>query len=121
MMLIIVWVFIGIEGVSIYLWCVGKCVDVGCVIVIGFLCVLVLLMLVNLLLMGVFGYEKLVYLYNFLMVFVLEVIVGLWGVILIIIGMIVLVLGVLLVWVLLCVEVLYVVVGDGMMLVFLVC
>lgn len=119
MMLITVWVFIGIEGASIYSRRAGKRADVGRATVIGFLCVLALLMLVNLLSMGVLGHEKLAHLHNPSMAFLLEAIVGPWGATLIIIGMIVSVLGALLAWVLLCAEVLYAAAGDGTMPAFL--
>ncbi|WP_314403041.1 arginine-ornithine antiporter [Stenotrophomonas rhizophila] len=119
MMLITVWVFIGIEGASIYSRRAARRADVGRATVIGFLGVLALLMLVNLLSMGVLGQQQLAHLHNPSMAFVLEAIVGPWGARLIIIGMVVSVLGALLAWVLLCAEVLHAAAGDGTMPVFL--
>ncbi len=119
MMLITVWVFIGIEGASIYSRRAARRADVGRATVIGFLGVLALLMLVNLLSMGVLGQQQLAHLHNPSMAFVLEAIVGPWGARLIIIGMVVSVLGALLAWVLLCAEVLHAAAGDGTMPAFL--
>lgn len=119
MMLITVWVFIGIEGASIYSRRAARRSDVGRATIIGFVCVLALLMLVNLLSMGVLRQEALAQARNPSMAFVLEAIVGPWGATLIIIGMIVSVLGALLAWVLLCAEVLYAAAGDGTMPAFL--
>ena len=119
MMLITVWVFIGIEGASVYSRRAARRRDVGRATVIGFLCVLALLMLVNLLSMGVLGQQALAHLHNPSMAFVLEAIVGPWGARLIIIGMVVSVLGALLAWVLLCAEVLHAAAGDGTMPAFL--
>jgi arginine:ornithine antiporter/lysine permease len=119
MMLITVWVFIGIEGASIYSRRAARRSDVGRATIIGFLCVLALLMLVNLLSMGVLRQDALAHARNPSMAFVLEAIVGPWGATLIIIGMIVSVLGALLAWVLLCAEVLYAAAGDGTMPAFL--
>ncbi len=119
MMLITVWVFIGIEGASIYSRRAARRADVGRATVIGFLAVLALLMLVNLLSMGVLGQQQLAHLHNPSMAFVLEAIVGPWGARLIIIGMVVSVLGALLAWVLLCAEVLHAAAGDGTMPAFL--
>lgn len=121
MMLVIVWVFIGIEGVSIFFFCVEKCFDVGKVIVIGFIIVLFLLVLVNVLFMGVMIQLELVKLQNLLMVLVFEYVVGYWGVVLISVGLLILLLGVLFFWVLLCVEIMFVVVKDYIMLEFLCC
>jgi len=114
-----VWVFIGIEGASIYSRRAARRSDVGRATIIGFLCVLALLMLVNLLSMGVLRQDALAHARNPSMAFVLEAIVGPWGATLIIIGMIVSVLGALLAWVLLCAEVLYAAAGDGTMPAFL--
>ncbi len=119
MMLITVWVFIGIEGASIYSRRAARRADVGRATVIGFLGVLALLMLVNLLSMGALGQQQLARLHNPSMAFVLEAIVGPWGARLIIIGMVVSVLGALLAWVLLCAEVLHAAAGDGTMPAFL--
>ncbi len=53
MMLVTVWVFIGIEGASIFSSRAEKRSDVGKATVIGFITVLLLLVLVNVLSMGV--------------------------------------------------------------------
>ncbi|WP_114238517.1 arginine-ornithine antiporter [Dyella sp. C9] len=115
MMLITVWVFIGIEGASIYSRRAAKRSDVGKATVIGFLSVLCLLVLVNLLSMGVMQQPELAGLRNPSMAYVLQSLVGPWGATLIIVGMIVSVLGALLAWVLFCAEVLFAAGGDGTM------
>jgi len=119
MMLVTVWVFIGIEGASIYSRRAARRADVGRATVIGFLGVWLLLVLVSLLSMGVLSQAELAALPNPSMAYVLRAIVGEWGATVIIIGSIISVLGALLAWVLLCAEVLYAAAGDGTMPAFL--
>ncbi len=119
MMLVTVWVFIGIEGASIYSRRAARRADVGRATVIGFIGVWLLLVLVSLLSMGVLSQAELAGLPNPSMAYVLRAIVGEWGATVIIIGSIISVLGALLAWVLLCAEVLFAAAGDGTMPAFL--
>lgn len=119
MMLVTVWVFIGIEGASIYSRRAARRADVGLATVIGFIGVWLLLVLVSLLSMGVLSQAELAGLPNPSMAYVLRAIVGEWGATVIIIGSIISVLGALLAWVLLCAEVLFAAAGDGTMPAFL--
>ena len=119
MMLVTVFVFIGIEGASVYSSRAERRRDVGKATVIGFLGVLVLLMLVNLLSLGVMSQPELAALQNPSMAGVLEHVVGRWGAVLISIGLAVSLLGALLSWALLCAEILFVSAKDGTMPAFL--
>ena len=119
MMLVTVFVFIGIEGASVYSSRAERRRDVGKATVIGFLGVLVLLMLVNLLSLGVMSQPELAALQNPSMAGVLEHVVGRWGAVLISIGLAVSLLGALLSWALLCAEILFVCAKDGTMPAFL--
>lgn len=114
-MLITVWVFIGIEGASLYSSRARKRSDVGTATVLGFLGVLALLVLVNLLSMGIMRQGELAGLANPSMAYVLEHVVGHWGAVLIIAGLIVSLFGALLVWVLLSAEILYAAAHDQTM------
>ncbi|WP_207938236.1 amino acid permease, partial [Pseudomonas sp. 51_B] len=64
MMLVTVWVFIGIEGASIFSSRAEKRSDVGKATVVGFLGVLALLVLVNVLSLGVMTQPELAGLQN---------------------------------------------------------
>ncbi len=107
MMLVTVWVFIGIEGASIFSARAEKRSDVGKATVIGFIGVLLLLVLVNLLSQGIMAQAALAGLKNPSMAAVLEQIVGPWGAMLISIGLIVSLAGALLSWTLLCAEIIF--------------
>ncbi|GAB2800571.1 arginine-ornithine antiporter [Halomonas shantousis] len=107
MMLVTVWVFIGIEGASIYSARAESRRDVGRATVIGFLSVLLLLVLVNVLSMGVMRQPELATLQNPSMAGVLEHVVGRWGSILISFGLVISLVGGLLAWTLLCAEILF--------------
>lgn len=72
MMLVTVWVFIGIEGASIFSSRAEKRSDVGKATVIGFITVLLLLVLVNVLSMGVMTQPELAKLQNPSMALVLS-------------------------------------------------
>lgn len=119
MMLVTVFMFIGIEGASVYSSRAERRRDVGKATVIGFLGVLALLMLVNLLSLGVMSQPELAALQNPSMAGVLEHVVGRWGAVLISIGLSVSLLGALLSWALLCAEILFVSAKDGTMPAFL--
>ncbi|MFV3093693.1 arginine-ornithine antiporter [Pseudomonas sp. GW6] len=107
MMLVTVWVFIGIEGASIFSARAEKRSDVGKATVIGFIGVLLLLVLVNILSQGILAQAELAGLKNPSMAGVLEQVVGPWGAQLISIGLIVSLAGALLSWTLLCAEILF--------------
>lgn len=106
MMLITVWVFIGIEGASVYSQRAAKRRDVGRATVLGFAGVLALLLMVNLLSYGLMAQAKLAGVPDPSMAGVLENEVGTWGAAFISIGLVISLLGALIAWVMLCVEIL---------------
>ena len=115
MMLVTVFVFIGIEGASVYSARAERRSDVGKATVIGFLGVLALLVLVNVLSLGVMTQPELAGLQNPSLASVLEHIVGPWGALLISLGLGVSLLGALLSWALLCAEILFATARDKTM------
>ncbi len=119
MMLVTVFVFIGIEGASVYSARAEKRSDVGRATVIGFLGVLALLVLVNVLSLGIMSQPELANLQNPSLAGVLEHIVGPWGALLISIGLAISLLGALLSWALLCAEILFATANDKTMPAFL--
>ena len=119
MMLVTVWVFIGIEGASIFSSRAEKRSDVGRATVIGFITVLLLLVLVNVLSLGIMTQPELAKLQNPSMAAVLEHVVGHWGAVLISVGLIISLLGALLSWVLLCAEIMFSAAKDHTMPAFL--
>ena len=106
MMLVTVWVFIGIEGASVYSKRANRRSDVGRATVLGFAGVLVLLLAVNLLSYGLMAQADIAGLEDPSMAGVLESQVGAWGAGFISIGLVISLLGALLAWVMLCVEIL---------------
>jgi arginine:ornithine antiporter/lysine permease len=106
MMLVTVWVFIGIEGASVYSRRAGDRRNVGRATVLGFAGVLVLLLAVNLLSYGLMAQADLAGVEDPSMAGVLESQVGSWGAGFISIGLVVSLLGALIAWVMLCVEIL---------------
>lgn len=106
MMLITVWSFIGIEGASVYSQRARERRDVGRATVVGFLSVLTLLVLVNVLSYGAMSQHKLAGLANPSMAGVLKSQVGPWGAGFVSVALIISVLGAFLAWVLLSVEIL---------------
>ena len=106
MMLVTVWVFIGIEGASVYSQRAAKRKNVGRATVFGFASVLSLLLLVNLLSYGLMAQAELAGVPDPSMAGVLENEVGSWGAAFISIGLVISLLGALIAWVLLCVEIL---------------
>ena len=114
-MLVTVWVFIGIEGASVYSARAAKRQDVGRATVIGFVICLLMLMAVSLLSLGITSQPELAALKNPSMAGVLERAVGTWGAVLIYIGVIVSVGGGFLAWTLLAAESLFTPAGDGVM------
>ncbi len=107
-MLITVFVFMGIEGASVYSRFARKREDVGRATVIGFLSVLAVFMLVTLSSYGVLPQSELAAVAQPSMASVLESIVGHWGSIFIRVGVILSVLGAYLAWTLMAAEILYI-------------
>lgn len=115
MMMVTVWVFIGIEGASLFSAKAKKRSDVGKATVVGFLFTLVLLMFINFLSMGVLAQPELAVLKNPSTAYLLEMVVGKWGATFISVGLIISVCGALLAWTLFCAEVLYSAAADHTM------
>ena len=114
-MLVTVWVFIGIEGASVYSARARQREDVGRATIVGFVICLLLLMAVSLLSLGIFTQPDLAALKNPSMAGVLEKAVGTWGAVLIYVGLIVSVGGGFLGWMLLAAESLFTPAGGGVM------
>ena len=114
-MLVTVWVFIGIEGASVYSARARKREDVGRATVLGFLICLMLLMAVSLLSLGIHTQPDLAGLKNPSMAGVLEKAVGTWGAIVVYLGLIVSVGGGFLAWTLLAAESLFTPAQGGVM------
>jgi arginine:ornithine antiporter / lysine permease len=114
-MLVTVWVFIGIEGASVYSARARRREDVGRATVLGFVATLLLLMAVSILSLGVLQQPDLAGLKNPSMAGVLEKVVGTWGAVLIYVGLIVSVGGGFLAWTLLAAETLFSPASDGVM------
>ncbi|MFX1766525.1 arginine-ornithine antiporter [Paraburkholderia sp. A1RI-2L] len=115
MMLVTVWVFIGIEGASIFSARAERRTDVGKATVVGFVGVLLVLVLVNILSLGIMTQPQLAALQNPSMAGVLEHVVGHWGAILISVGLVISLAGALLSWVLLCAEIIFSAARDSTM------
>ncbi|CAN5837602.1 basic amino acid/polyamine antiporter [soil metagenome] len=107
-MLITVFVFLGIEGASVYSRFARKRSDVGRATVIGFLSVLSVFALVTLVSYGIMPQDELGQLAQPSMGSVLESIVGHWGSIFIRVGVVLSVLGAYLAWTLMAAEILYI-------------
>ncbi len=107
-MLITVFVFLGIEGASVYSRFARKREDVGRATVIGFLSVLSIFALVTLVSYGVMPQDELATVDQPSMASVLESIVGPWGSVFIRIGVVLSVLGAYLAWTLMAAEILYI-------------
>jgi len=105
-MLVTVFVFLGIEGASVYSRYAKKRSDVGAATVFGFLGVTTLLVLVSLLPYAVLPRTAIAGMRQPSMAAVLETVVGHWGAIFISVGLLVSVLGAYLAWSLICAEVL---------------
>ena len=105
-MLVTVFVFLGIEGASVYSRLAKRREDVGVATVLGFIGVLCLFIMVTLLAYGVMGRQELAALRQPSMAGVLEHLVGRGGAIFISAGLIISVLGAFLSWTLLAAEVL---------------
>jgi arginine:ornithine antiporter/lysine permease len=112
-MLVTLWVFIGIEGASVYSARAANRADVGRATLLGFAGALAIYVLVSLLARGLMTQPELAGLKVPSMAGVLEAAVGGWGAALINLGLIVSVGGAFLAWTLLCAEIPYVCGKDG--------
>ena len=106
-MLLTVFVFVGIEGASVYSRYAKDRSDIGIATVVGFLAVLSLLVLVTLLSYGILPREDLAGLPTPSMAGVMESMVGRWGTIFISVALLISILGNYLSWSLLAAEVLH--------------
>ena len=114
-MLVTVFVFLGIEGASVYSRYAKKRSDVGVATVLGFVAVLCLLIMVTILPYGILSREELGALRNPSMAAVLESVVGRWGSVFISMGLIVSVLGAYLAWTLFAAEVPFMAAKENVM------
>ncbi len=112
-MLVTVWVFIGIEGASVYSARAANRADVGRATVIGFVAALAIYVLVSLLATGILSQPELAGLKVPSMAGVFEPLVGSWGAALINVGLMISVGGAFLSWTLLCAEIPYTCGKDG--------
>ncbi|WP_295804976.1 amino acid permease [uncultured Corynebacterium sp.] len=113
-MLFTVWVFIGVEGASVYSKQARTRKDVGRATVIGFVSVLALLVSVSTLSFGVLTQEELAALPDNSMASVLTAAVGPWGGALISLGLCLSVLGAYVSWQMLCAEPIVLMAVDGL-------
>ena len=104
-MLVTVFVFLGIEGASVYSRMAQKRSHVGTATILGFLGVTCLLVLVTLLPYAVLQRADIAGMRQPSMAAVLEAVVGPWGAIFISVGLLISVLGAYLAWSLICAEV----------------
>jgi len=118
-MLVTVFVFVGIEGASVYSRYARRREDVGAATVLGFLGVLCLLVLVTLLSYGVLLRPDLAALSPPALAGVMAAIVGPWGRVFISVGLLISVLGNYLSWSLLAAEVMHSAAKSGVMPAFL--
>jgi len=106
-MLVTVFVFLGIEGASVYSRYAQKRSDVGTATIFGFIGVTCLMVLVTLLSYSVLPRAEIAGLRQPSMATVLEAVVGHWGLVFISLGLIVSVLGAYLAWQMIAAEVLF--------------
>jgi arginine:ornithine antiporter/lysine permease len=114
-MLVTVWVFIGIEGASMFSGRAEKMSDVGKATVVGFLLTIALLVAVSVLALGVMTQPELAALKNPSTAYVLEKAIGPWGANIMNAGLVISVGGALLAWTLLAAEAPYLAGKDGVM------
>ncbi len=112
-MLVTLWVFIGIEGASVYSARARNRRDVGKATVIGFAGALAIYVLVSLLATGILAQKQLAGLKVPAMAGVFEPLVGPWGAALINLGLVISVGGAFLSWTLLCAEIPFTCGRDG--------
>jgi arginine:ornithine antiporter/lysine permease len=106
-MLVTVFVFLGIEGASVYSRFAKERADVGKATILGFIGVTGLMVLVTMLPYAVLNRPDIAGMRQPSMATVLEAVVGPWGAIFVSIGLIISVLGAYLAWSLICAEVLF--------------
>ncbi|MDM0050146.1 basic amino acid/polyamine antiporter [Variovorax sp. J22R115] len=106
-MLVTVFVFLGIEGASVYSRYAKERSDVGAATITGFVVVTTLMVLVTLLPYAVLERPDVAVMRQPSMATVLEAVVGPWGAVFVSLGLIVSVLGAYLAWSLICAEVLF--------------
>ena len=106
-MLVTVFVFLGIEGASVYSRYAKKREDVGAATITGFISVTTLMVLVTLLPYAVIARAEVAGMRQPSMATVLEAVVGQWGAIFVSVGLLVSVLGAYLAWSLICAEVMF--------------
>lgn len=114
-MLFTVWVFIGVEGASVYSRQSRSRSDVARATVVGFLSVLALLVSVSVLSFGVLSRAELAALPDNSMASVLEAVVGPWGGALVSLGLCLSVLGAYVSWQMLCAEPVMMMAVDGLL------
>ena len=112
-MIVTLWVFIGIEGASVYSARAANRADVGKATVLGFAGALTVYVLVSLLSTGILAQKDLAGLAVPSMAGILESLVGKWGAGLVSLGLVVSVGGAFLSWTMLCAEIPYVAAKDG--------
>ncbi|MGJ7511981.1 basic amino acid/polyamine antiporter [Variovorax sp. GT1P44] len=106
-MLVTVFVFLGIEGASVYSRFAKERTDVGKATILGFISVTTLMVLVSMLPYAVLPRSDIAGMRQPSMATVLEGVVGPWGAIFVSVGLIVSVLGAYLAWSLICAEVMF--------------
>jgi len=106
-MLVTVFVFLGIEGASVYSRFARKRADVGRATIMGFVVVTSLMVLVTLLPYAVLQRADIAGMRQPSMAQVLEAVVGHWGAVFVSVGLLISVLGAYLAWSLICAEVLF--------------
>ncbi|MGB8384445.1 MAG: amino acid permease, partial [Dermatophilaceae bacterium] len=111
-MLVTVFVFLGVEGASVYSRHAKRREDVGRATILGFLGVLATFASVTIVSYGILPYSEIAKLRQPSMAGVLEAAVGGWGAVFVSIGLIVSVLGAYLAWTLMAAEVLFVAAKD---------
>ncbi len=106
-MLVTVFVFLGIEGASVYSRFAKERTDVGRATILGFIVVTTLMVMVTLLPYAVLQRADIAGMRQPSMATVLEAVVGHWGAVFVSVGLLVSVLGAYLAWSLICAEVLF--------------
>jgi arginine:ornithine antiporter / lysine permease len=112
-MLVTVFVFIGIEGASVYSRYARKRSDVGLATLLGFAGVTALMVLVSIVPYAVLDRADIAVMRQPSMASVLEAVVGRWGAVFVSAGLIVSVLGAYLAWSLICIEVMFAAARSG--------
>jgi arginine:ornithine antiporter/lysine permease len=112
-MLVTVFVFLGVEGASVYSRHARRRRDVGRATLLGFLSVFAIFASVTIVSYGILPASEIAALRQPSMAGVLESVVGEWGAVLVSAGLIVSVLGAYLAWTLMAAEVMFVAAKDG--------